>query len=444
MNAPTKTAKPVDTVTEEGEIVTTAGFGIENKSLAVSLARAEIDMQVTTAHAFPRSVDRAVKNIMSLATLDELTAEECVYALPRGGKPIKGPSVRLAEIIQSQWGNCRAGARVVHVDRIERYVEAEGVFHDLETNSATTARVRRRISDKNGKLFNEDMIVVTGNAACSIAKRNAVLGGVPKAVWRKAYDAVEHVIAGDVKTLSERRASAMKAFATFGVSPDQVFAALGLAGLDDVTLEHMSTLIGMHAALKSGEATVEEMFPKTPAAGNGTAAPKDLGGKLDDLAKKSGAAATAQTTENDAKGPAPSGGEAAASAEDGASPAAAEQASPQPASRAEAATEEAAPDAPAAQPAKASGAAETAQPAEAATAQAATWPAGEIPRTPEQYALFARTWFARVTSGAMTPADAELQWKGDRPARNKCGVEEELRDELKAELDAILAAKKKG
>jgi hypothetical protein len=30
------------------------------------------------------------------------------------------------------------------------------------------------------------MIIVTGNAASAIAKRNAILAGVPNAVWRRA------------------------------------------------------------------------------------------------------------------------------------------------------------------------------------------------------------------------------------------------------------------
>lgn len=290
-----------DVVTADGEIISGLPTGYEggNQSLAVSLARAEVDQQIATARAMPRSIDKAVKNIMTLSTLDEESAAECVYALPRGGKPIKGPSVRLAEIIASQWGNCRVGARVVHVDRIEKFIEAEGVFHDLETNTATTARVRRRISDKNGRLLNDDMIVVTGNAACSIAKRNAILGAVPKAVWRKAYTAVERVIAGDIKTLAERRTTAMKAFAAFGVKPEQVFAALDVAGMDDITLDHITTLIGMHSALKSGEETVETMFGKPGAgAGDKPAAekPKNLGDAMEKLAETSAPAEQTATT----------------------------------------------------------------------------------------------------------------------------------------------------
>lgn len=287
----------IDRVTDDGEIISGLPAVTDTHgSLAVALARAEIDQQITTARAMPRSIKRAVDNILTLSTLDEESAEECIYALPRGGKPIKGPSIRLAEITASQWGNCRVGARVVHVDRFEKFVEAEGVFHDLETNTATTARVRRRISDKNGRIYNDDMIVVTGNAACAIAKRNAILGGIPKAVWRRAYNAVESVVAGDVKTLAVRRDAAMKAFAKFGVKPEQLFTALDVAGLDDIGIEHITTLMGMHSALKSGEATVEEMFPKQVVPGD---QPKDLKSKLDTLASGKNGHAT-QKTEEDA------------------------------------------------------------------------------------------------------------------------------------------------
>ena len=69
------------------------------------------------------------------------------------------------------------------------------------------------------------------------------------------------MIAGDVKTLVERREIVLKAFAAFGVSPDRIFAALDVQGLDDISIGHLPTLQGMHAALKSGEVEVEEMFP---------------------------------------------------------------------------------------------------------------------------------------------------------------------------------------
>lgn len=233
-----------------------------DESMAVALSKAEIDQQIATARSYPRSIERAVKNILTLATLDEETAESCIYALPRGGKPIKGPSARFAEIVASQWGNCRVGARTVHVDKTEKFVEAEGVFHDLETNMARRALVRRRISDKHGRVLSDDMIIVTGNAAASIASRNAILAGVPRAVWRKAYERCEQVVAGSVETLAVTIEKTMKAFAAFGVTPERVCAAIEIGGIADIKIDHIPTLRGMYSALKNGEATVEEMFPE--------------------------------------------------------------------------------------------------------------------------------------------------------------------------------------
>lgn len=235
-------------------------------SLAVQLSRAEIDQQVATARAFPRSIERAVANIMTLATLDEATSAECIYALVRDGKTLRGPSVRFAEIVVSQWGNCRSGSRVVHVDREAKTLDAEGVFHDLETNTARTVRVRRSIATRTGRLYPPDMIVVAGNAACSIAHREAVLKSVPRAVWRAAYERCERVIAGRTETLAATKDKIFTAFAERGVEAGQLFAALGVGGAADITLDHVVTLRGMYSAIQSGEASVESLFGAGPKA----------------------------------------------------------------------------------------------------------------------------------------------------------------------------------
>lgn len=232
----------------------------EPRSMAVSLQSAEIDQQISTARNYPRSLKDVQNKILSMATLDEESAKECLYALPRGGKPIKGPSIRFAEVLKQSFGNCRSAARVIDVDRIEMFVEAEGVFHDLESNSASTARVRRRISDKNGKLFNNDMIIVTGNAACSIAMRNAILAGVPKPIWRNAWQQVEATAVGKNKSLAQCIDEAKKGFGAKGVTIDEICSSLGVPSEKDITTDHIIILAGMFSALESGEATVDEMF----------------------------------------------------------------------------------------------------------------------------------------------------------------------------------------
>lgn len=262
-----------------------------DESMAVALSKAEIDQQIATARAYPRKIKNVISSITSLVTLDEETAQECLYALVRRkrtanddeeNKPIEGPSIRLAEVAAQMYGNCRIDARVVHVDRTEKFVEAEGLFHDLETNMASRATVRRRISTKQGRLFSEDMIVVTGNAACAIAKRNAILAGIPRGVYRPAYQAARGIVAGTIETLGKNREKAIKAFAAFGVTPPQIFETLGVASELEIKIDHVATLRGMYAALKNGEATVEEMFAdskpvaaKAPAPAAAKPAPPD-------------------------------------------------------------------------------------------------------------------------------------------------------------------------
>lgn len=276
-------ANEIDTIDPQtGEVMTMSESA---QPLAVQLAQAELNQAVTTAKAFPRSITQAVQNIMSLATLDEETAKESVYALPRGGKPIKGPSIRFAEIVASQWGNCHTGSRIVAVDRFEKVVIAEGVFLDLETGMKRTAQIRRKISGRDGRLFNDDMITVTGNAAASIAMREAILKGIPKAVWRKAYDHCEKVIAGDVKTLAERRENAFKVFAAWGVKPEQIFAALEVGGMDDIGLDEIATLNAMREAIKGGSQTVEDYFPAKSNGDDAVAAAKGTAAKLGAIAE---------------------------------------------------------------------------------------------------------------------------------------------------------------
>lgn len=183
-----------------------------------------------------------------------------MYALPRAGKTIEGPSARFAEIVLSAWGNCRGGARVIAVE--DNFVVSQGAFHDLERNIAITYEVRRRITDKRGKRYNDDMIGVTSNAACSIGLRNAVLKGIPKAFWKRIYDSARRAAIGDVKTLTRRRDEMLTYFSKMGIAADRVVLALKRPSVDDVTLDDIATMKGIATALKDGDVTLETAFPQ--------------------------------------------------------------------------------------------------------------------------------------------------------------------------------------
>jgi hypothetical protein len=111
------------------------------------------------------------------------------------------------------------------------------------------------------------MIQLAGSAAISVARRNAILGCVPKPVWRKALEAVESVMRGDQKTLIERRDAAVSYFNKAGVPTERILTALEVTHLDDITLDHLVDLNGMRSALRTGEATLDQLFPQEKPAG---------------------------------------------------------------------------------------------------------------------------------------------------------------------------------
>ena len=153
--------------------------------------------------------------------------------------------------------------------------------------------VKRRVTNKNGQRYSDDMVVMTGNAACSIALRNATFRVVPLALVKPVYEAAKKVAIGDAKTLVSRRADALAHFAKMGVHKESVCLALEVKAVEDIGLEQLETLIGYANAIRDKETSIDEVFnPK----------------KLEAIEKKGlgeiiGKDASAKDVGNDAKQP---------------------------------------------------------------------------------------------------------------------------------------------
>jgi hypothetical protein len=244
--------------TQLATIETTAINAIE------SITRAEVDTQISTAKRFPRSIGQVKKDMLSFATLDQETAESCFYSLPRGGKNIQGPSVRLAEIAVACYGNLRAGVRVIETVSTGEapHVVLQAVCHDLEKNTCVTIEKRRRIVGKKSKAgaIDEDDINLACNAGSAIAFRDCVFKVVPGALIKPVYEQAKAVAIGDAKTLSERRERAIAAFGKMGVKLDKILPVLGKKSLEEIDLADLETLFGLHTAIKDGHTTIDEAF----------------------------------------------------------------------------------------------------------------------------------------------------------------------------------------
>lgn len=227
------------------------------------MVAAEINQQVATAKQYPRRRDKEISDeIISRSSLNEAIATECMYSLRRGDNAITGPSIRFAEIVRASYGNIRVAARFVRIDQddpLKAAVIVEAVALDLQTNNAEVIPNRRSVmtSGKGGRkpqMFSADMINMTINAATALARRNAILAVVPKAVWIDGYQRVIKVLQGDVSTLAKRRQEIFDAFGRIKVEPATLHGILKTKSIEDVTLEHMPTLHGMMNAIREGEA----------------------------------------------------------------------------------------------------------------------------------------------------------------------------------------------
>lgn len=227
-----------------------------------AVERANVDSQVATAKRYPRDIRRSIDNSVVMATMNQETAQSCSYALPRGGKPITGPSVHLAKIIVSNWGNMRTEAKVVQIT--DTQVISRGTCWDLETNVASAFEVRRSIIGKNGQRFSDDMITVTGNAANSIAYRNAVFAVIPKAITDRVYYAAQKFITGDLSDydkLLKVRTGVLNNFKNnYGITEEEVVKMCGKQTANQIGADEISMLMGTIQALKDEDTTVDELM----------------------------------------------------------------------------------------------------------------------------------------------------------------------------------------
>jgi len=233
---------------------------LEGVEMQILRDKASIDIQVSTAHMFKRDITSCVNDALAMATIDVETAMTCGYSVPRGGKAITGPSVHLAKIIMQNWGNFRGEAKVIN--QTEKFVESEAIAWDLQKNVAVKVTVKRSIMTNSGKM-KDDMIIVTGNAANSIALRNAIFSVIPKAITDKIYRASQQKIIGDASEFAKKVKQVFTAFKKgYEQDEESVLKIVGKTQISQLTNDDLVTLIGVGQALKDGDTTPEIIFKK--------------------------------------------------------------------------------------------------------------------------------------------------------------------------------------
>ncbi len=218
-----------------------------------------LDVQVSTAKAYPRSVQKFQSDLESWCTLNRDAAIECFFSVPRDGQQIVGPSVRFAELVQSAYGNLVVDCQIIEEGKA--FVVVSATCRDLERNVASRAQVRRNITTRAGKRYGAAMVETTIMAASAIARRNAIFQTVPKALWSPMYEKARKVAHGDSKTFAARRGEITKGLRAAGCDMQNVKAFLGGKDNKDVSADELIILELKLRAITANEITPAAAFP---------------------------------------------------------------------------------------------------------------------------------------------------------------------------------------
>lgn len=228
-------------------------------STAIQVMAAMVDKRIATARSYPRKISRFKSEASQLLREDVETARSAEYAKPVGGSTVKGPSIRLAELAAMCWGNLEieVGEPIVG----DKSVVVKATAWDLERNYRQEAIATTSILKRDGSRYAAAVIETSALATAAKAKRNAIIAIIPRAYITDLLTVAKEVAAGNKKPLEIVRKETLEFFArSHKVQPEQIFAMLGIGGVDDITEEHLDELRPIATALKEGSATVEEFF----------------------------------------------------------------------------------------------------------------------------------------------------------------------------------------
>jgi hypothetical protein len=228
-----------------------------------SRAVAEVQSAIFAARMSPRDQNAAYSRIIKACQRKRL-AECAMYAYPRGGQTVTGPSIRLAEALAQNWGNMQSG----FVELEQRNGESQVLAYawDLETNYRTEKRFRvkheRHTRDGKKRLTDpRDIYELVANQA-SRRIRSCILGVIPGDIIESAIEECEKTMRGDGKEpLADRVRKMVAAFEAIGVTGEMIKTRLG-HNLDATTEIELVNLRKIYTSLKDGMGEVDQWFPR--------------------------------------------------------------------------------------------------------------------------------------------------------------------------------------
>ena len=277
----------------------------------------EVQAALVIAKKFPRDQNEAYSRIMTACGRKAL-AENALYAYPKGGQVVTGPSIRLAEMLVQNWGNIDFGIR--ELSQADGVSEVEAYCWDMQTNSRSrkTFHVKHiRYSKAKGNVDltdPRDIYEMTANQGAR-RLRACILAVIPGDVVEAAVEQCEATLNGvSDEPIEDRIKKLVHAFKSLGVSKGMLEARLGHKIEATINAE-LTTLRTIFKSLKDGMASRDDFFDVEGP--NTTAQTEDLQEKLKKRDTKKKKKPVEPAAEEEPEGPQePPQGEAAAATDE--------------------------------------------------------------------------------------------------------------------------------
>lgn len=226
-------------------------------------AMTEVQAQVIIARQNPRDEIKAIKKIQQISKFLKF-AESAIYAYPRGGTMITGPSIRAAEALANYWGNTLYGTKTISQNLNTGTSEVMAYCWDVENNvrAERTFKVAHVRETKNGNktlTSNRDIYEKEANDS-SRRLRACILGLIPKYIVDEMVDCCEQTLIGDTeKTLKERTDELITKFGELGISKDVIEKKMGVT-VDKLVAKNIVSLGYIYNSIKENFAPASQFF----------------------------------------------------------------------------------------------------------------------------------------------------------------------------------------
>jgi len=236
-------------------------------------AKARIQSGYIMAYQKPRDSMESRDRILKACRRSEF-AGKAEYERPVGGKTIKGPSIRFAELALREWGNVMTEVTTLYEDRNIRRVRVSAL--DLETNAQFTRDVQiKRTVERRSKNNREDDYI--SERTNSYGKTVYILVATDEEMYTKESawvskvlrneglrliptDIIEEGMAAARKTVAERatkdpegeKKKLLDSFSSLGISPKELQKYIKHT-LDILTPPELIKLRAVYQSIREGE-----------------------------------------------------------------------------------------------------------------------------------------------------------------------------------------------